>query len=162
MPRHAGTWKGTMRGASHPGPENTSSLATECCRCGEKRAERKRRTKGHEDRVTNVTETLTAAPTASSWNDGAEIRDILRLAWAFWQVHYGVYIIFITPAPPPLVFSSLLHKTRHSNCSHDFILFISYVFCEQICILVLPTSVQFWIVTDENVLTAARPLLQFG
>lgn len=34
-----------MRGATHPGPENTYFLATQCCRCDEKGTEGKSRTK---------------------------------------------------------------------------------------------------------------------
>lgn len=42
---NAETWPRSMRGATHPWPENTSFLATQCCRSDEKQTERKSETK---------------------------------------------------------------------------------------------------------------------
>lgn len=168
MPRHAGTWTRSMRGASHPELENTSCLASERCRCGEKRAERKRQTKGHEDRIMNVTQRRSLQPLLHpAGDDGAEGRDVFRLVTYSLQLKYGNHFItFVTPAPPPPVcsHSSIMPFTEVTLIFrlqlHIFYLF-NHLFQVNLhsSVLVLLTSAQFWITTDENVLTAARSLL---
>lgn len=125
-----------MRGATHPGPENTYFLATQCCRSDEKQTERKSETKKTRGELHECKTKIRA--TASSWHSCCCWRwwwcqrkwgweDVFHVvSVCVWckgtltearQSKYGYMIstlfLFLTPPPPPSFFHQW-HSCRHS------------------------------------------------
>lgn len=114
------------------------------------------------------TETLTAATSASSWEWWCKRKRhfqacVATLTGSLPLKCINNFITFLNTSTGPPSFSSLLHHSSwHPNCALNCILFAHYLSSRPIYILPpfsYPTPVQFWIVTDETGLIAARPLL---
>lgn len=87
----------SMRGATHPGPENTYFLATQCCRCDEKGTEGKSRKKRREERVVVSGQRQTPQPVLSAaapddddvrLNEGEKM--LFKVVWVLRLMQRGV------------------------------------------------------------------------
>ena len=167
MPRHAETWPGSMRGAFHPGPENTLLpchwRSAQCRRSGEKWTETKRDQSFVSVRQRRALQTV--FQDSSTWRRRERWRedvlmssDVKRL----WHSQCGHMISppslldtttysILTSVTPPHCFQSHWHICRHSDRLCLFICAQSKRFPSKYILFPHFYSNLDWMVWNENV-----------